>query len=66
MPLHASDEMECAVRRGRLKNIIFQSRDCVCAHLTQTRHAQKACAEMSGKNERNRKLFVGCAFLWEV
>ena len=25
---------------------------CVCAHLAQTRHAQKACAEMSGKHER--------------
>ncbi|HAI67376.1 MAG TPA: thiamine phosphate synthase, partial [Lachnospiraceae bacterium] len=26
--------------------IFFNLGICVCAHLTQTRHAQKACAEM--------------------
>ncbi|MBD9154662.1 MAG: thiamine phosphate synthase, partial [Lachnospiraceae bacterium] len=26
----------------------FNREICVCAHLTQTRHAQKACAEMRG------------------
>ena len=36
----------------QLRKIKFFNREiCVCAHLTQTRHAQKACAEMSGKNE---------------
>ena len=33
------------------------------ARMESRKHAQKACAEMSGKNERNRKLFVGCADL---
>ncbi len=36
----------------QLRKIRFFNRGiCVCAHLTQTRHAQKACAEMSGKYE---------------
>ena len=34
---------------GKLKNKFFNREICVCAHLTQTRHVQKACAEMSGK-----------------
>ena len=36
----------------RLKNKIFNPEICVCAHLTQTRHAQKTCAEMRGRDER--------------
>ena len=34
----------------------FNREICVCAHLTQTRHAQKACAEMSGKYERDNRM----------
>ena len=33
-------------------NKIFNREICVCAHLTQTRHAQKACAEMRGKHDK--------------
>ena len=42
-----------------MKNKIFQSRVCVCAHLTQTRHAQKACAEM-------RRKMVKHVILWQL
>ncbi len=31
---------------GRLKIKFFNHEICVCTHLTQTRHAQKTCAEM--------------------
>ena len=31
-----------------MKNKIFNRESCVCAHSTQTRHAQKVCAEMRG------------------
>ena len=34
-----------------MKIKFFNREICVCAHLTQTRHAQKTCAEMRGKNE---------------
>ncbi len=40
---------ESGVRR--LKKF-FNRGICVCTHLAQTRYAQKACAEMSGKHER--------------
>ena len=36
-----------------MKNKIFQSRVCVCAHLTQTRYAQKTCAEMWKNMQKN-------------
>ena len=41
MSLHASDEMECAVRKEKIENKFFQSRDLCLRALTQTRHAQK-------------------------
>ena len=35
----------------QLRKIEFFNREiCVCAHLTQTRHVQKMCAEMRGKD----------------
>ena len=33
-----------------------KGRICVCAHLTQTRHAQRACAEMRMKMEESNKM----------
>ena len=37
----------------------FNHEVCVCAHLTQTRHAQKACAEM-------RRKMVKHVILWQL
>ena len=37
-------------------NKIFNREICVCAHVTQTRHAQKACAEMRGIMEQEIRL----------
>ncbi|HCW29126.1 MAG TPA: thiamine phosphate synthase, partial [Roseburia sp.] len=38
-----------------MKNKFFTLEICVCAHLTQTRYAQKACAEMRIKMNITRE-----------
>ena len=40
-----------------MKNKFFNREICVCAHLTQTRHAQKTCAEMRKKMKRLTKSY---------
>ena len=39
----------------RLKIKFFNRGICICVHLTQTRYAQKACAEMRGKRHENNR-----------
>ena len=39
-----------------MKNFIFNREICVCAHLTQTRHAQKTCAEMRKRMTQAAKM----------
>ena len=46
--------IECTLcEHSIVMNKIFNREICVCAHLTQTRHAQKTCAEMREYMEKD-------------